>query len=98
MLAILKSGRNLEALRYPFETWEAAFSSFMLHTDQCNKDVIAECQYYYESKSVIANRDLDEESRDRNENEDKNKYDGEGDHDVEDDIDSPVVSFICFSD
>ena len=83
-------------MRHPFETWEVAFSSFMLHADQRDQDVVAGCQYYYESKSVMANRDLDEESRDQNGNEDENEYDGEGDHDVEDGIDSPVVSFLLF--
>ena len=96
MLSILKPWRNLEVLRYPFEMWEAAFSSFMLHTDQHDRDVIAGCQYYYVSKSVMVNGDLDEESQGRNENDDENEYDGEGDHDVQDDVNSPVVSFLSF--
>jgi hypothetical protein len=37
--------------------------SFVTNASQRDKNVIAESQYYYESKTIIANRDSEEEGR-----------------------------------
>jgi hypothetical protein len=61
MLAILKPWRNLDELKSNCATWEEAFTNFMEITNQRDKDVVAGCQYYYESKSIARNREYEDE-------------------------------------
>ena len=39
----------------------------MRNAKQCDKDVVARCQYYYESKEVVANRVFDDKREDNTE-------------------------------
>ena len=62
MLALLKPWRDLCQLKFESETWESAFKMFVENACQWDKDVIAGCQYYYESKNVAANGVIDNEN------------------------------------
>jgi hypothetical protein len=57
MLALLKPWKTLDELKINFHTWEDAFTNFMNTTNQRDKDVVAGCQYYYESNSIARNRE-----------------------------------------
>ena len=61
MLALLKPWRDLHLLKADDERWETAFATFLENASQRDRDVVACCQYYYESRSVSANRNVDEE-------------------------------------
>ena len=61
MLAFLKPWRNLHQLKSYEETWETAYNLYMESASQRDKDVVAGCQYYYESKNVAMNRNVEEE-------------------------------------
>ena len=56
MLALLKPWRNLFDLKDEHESWETAFNLYIGHADQRDKDVIAGCQYYYDSREVTRER------------------------------------------
>jgi hypothetical protein len=64
MLALLKPWRDLARLKMESEDWETVFNNFILNVaSQRDKDVIAGCQYYYESKNprgVIDENDEEE--------------------------------------
>jgi hypothetical protein len=64
MLAVLKPWRDLRQLKSEDETWELAFTTYIQNASQREKDVVAGCQYYYETKSVVANREFDDERKD----------------------------------
>lgn len=53
MLAFLKPWRNLDRLKGQVDCWETAFEIYMATTTQRDKDVVAGCQYYYDTRSVI---------------------------------------------
>ena len=55
MLAFLKSWRDLQELIGDSETWEIAFNQFMENANQRDHDMVAGCQYYYDSRNVIGN-------------------------------------------
>lgn len=61
MLAFLKPWRNLHQLKSCEETWEMAYNVYMENASQRDKDVVAGCQYYYETKNVAVNRSAEEE-------------------------------------
>jgi hypothetical protein len=61
MLALLKPWRKIQGLKDESELWEEAFDKFMASTTQRDKDVVAGCQYYYESRSVGSQRVLESE-------------------------------------
>ena len=61
MLAFLKPWRDLYRLKRDDETWESAFESYMTIASQREKDVVAGCQYYYDTRSVVEDRVVDEE-------------------------------------
>lgn len=67
MLALLKPWRDLRTLKAENVDWEEEFNSFIRTGSQRDRDVIAGCQYYYESKSVAANRAFEEERDDNTE-------------------------------
>ena len=71
MLALLKPWRDLQNLKEEEESWKAAFDLFMERGCQRDRDVVAGCQYYYESKNVASNR-IEEEGID-------DEVDGEND-------------------
>lgn len=86
MLAFLKPWRDLYHLKRDDETWESAFESYMTIASQREKDVVAGCQYYYDTRSVVEDRVVDEErdmrmdddvGTDHYENEDRNDGDDE---------------------
>jgi hypothetical protein len=52
MLALLKPWRKIQGLKDESELWEEAFDKFRESMTQRDKDVVAGCQYYYESRSV----------------------------------------------
>ena len=60
MLAFLKPWRDLYHLKRNDETWESAFESYIGVASQRDRDVIAGCQYYYDTRSVVQDR-VDEE-------------------------------------
>jgi hypothetical protein len=45
------------------ESWERAFDMFMQNASQRDRDVVSGCQYYYESRDVVANRSIEEERK-----------------------------------
>lgn len=56
MLALLKPWRDLRELKDENKSWEDEFNFFLETASQRDKDVISGSQYYYESKSVVADR------------------------------------------
>lgn len=92
MLSFLKPWRELESLKEVHEEWETAFTSFMKDAKQRDRDVVAGCQYYYESKNVVANREFDEERHDMNEDSDQIDKERGDEHEIEDDVISSFVS------
>jgi hypothetical protein len=81
----LKPWRNLKDLKDHHKSWEELFVSFIANASQQDKDVIARSQYYYESKTVVANRDSEEEGRNAGEEDDCNKVERMNEHEMEDD-------------
>jgi hypothetical protein len=67
MLALLKPWRNLFDLKDEDENWETAFNLYIGHANQRDKDVIAGCQYYYDSREVARERlnNVDKDVKDR---------------------------------
>ena len=61
MLALLKPWRDLRQLKEEGVSWESAFTGYMQNAPQRDKDVVAGCQYYYETKTIAVNNDLEEE-------------------------------------
>lgn len=61
MLALLKPWRDLRHLKNDNESWKTAYDEYMQTAIQRDRDVVAGCQYYYDSRSAIENRDEDEE-------------------------------------
>ena len=62
MLALLKPWRELEELKEDSETWESAFNIFMETATRRDRDVVAGCQYYYDSRnSARTDRTEDED-------------------------------------
>ena len=51
MLALLKPWRIFQDLKGDNEDWQTAFERFICDANQWDKDVVAGCQYYYESLS-----------------------------------------------
>jgi hypothetical protein len=64
MLAFLKPWRDLLFLKNDSESWEDAFNSYMENTTQRDRDVVAGCQYYYDSRSAMkaSHMDMEEEN------------------------------------
>ena len=50
MLAFLKPWRTLHDLKDNCENWKAAFEQYMQTANQRDRDVVAGCQYYYDSR------------------------------------------------
>ena len=63
MLTLLKPWRNLLDLKNEDESWQWAFNLYMQDASQRDKDVIAGCQYYYDSREVAQEKlsDVDED-------------------------------------
>ena len=92
MLALLKPWRDLRHLKTEYESWESAFTMFIEHVTQRDKDVVAGSQYYYDSRNVSTNRNINEEKEDDDVNEQDDGYDAETD--VEDE--STIISVSAF--
>jgi hypothetical protein len=90
MLSFLKPWRELRDLKTEGEAWEFAFDSYMKTAGQRDRDVIAGCQYYYESKNIVANRDDDEDGSDERDDISKNEI--EGTVNVDDDCQLEITS------
>ena len=61
MLSFLKPWRNLKDLKRNDDSWEAAFEMYMGTTNQRDKDVVAGCQYYYDTRSAMEEDKVDED-------------------------------------
>ena len=61
MLAFLKPWRNLKDLNGHADCWETAFETYMARTSQRDKDVVAGCQYYYDTRSAIEEEKVDDD-------------------------------------
>ena len=92
MLALLKPWRDLQDLKTNSESWETAFSDFLQNASQRDRDVIAGSEYYYKSRSVVTNRDGDEQKPSDVDEEDDE--DIEVDHRFEEEVMNSVVNFI----
>ena len=57
MLALLKPWRNLYQLKGNFSSWKLAFDTFIDNADQRDRDVVAGCQFYYDSRTITRNND-----------------------------------------
>lgn len=57
MLALLNPWRDISQLKGNFSTWKLAFDTFIDTADQRDRDVVAGCQYYYDSRTIIRNDD-----------------------------------------
>jgi hypothetical protein len=81
------------------DTWESAFLIYMQNVSQRDKDVTAGCQYYYESKNVIVDRDRDEATfEDMNEiDNDQLRINEEVQDETMDVSVSILLSILCFS-
>lgn len=88
ILAFLKPWRNLELLKDDDESWQSAFDGYMETANQRDRDVVAGCQYYYDSRTAIGKRGDDDEAQlnnARNERaEDDDDYGMESDDESED--------------
>ena len=62
MLALLKPWRELEDLKRDDENWEFAFNTFMETASRRDRDVVAGCQYYYNSRISMAVSDVEEDT------------------------------------
>ena len=91
MLALLKPWRDLRALKDVDDDWKTTFDRFMENGKQRDKDVIAGCQYYYESKDVAANRAFDNE-REESETELNDEDDERDMGDVEEEMEPSNVT------
>ena len=91
MLALLKPWRDLRELIGSHETWEKAFIHFMDNATQRDHDVVAGCQYYYESRNVVVNHEEDEEAVEDDNERRPNDVDGEID-DQSEEVSSTMVS------
>jgi hypothetical protein len=65
MLAFLRPWRDLRFLKDESESWEDAFNAYMKNANQRDRDVIAGCQYYYDSRSAMKTSDIDIEDETR---------------------------------
>ena len=61
MLAFLKPWRDLRCLKDECDSWESAFERYMRNATQRDKDVVAGCQYYYDTRTAVDNRDTVDE-------------------------------------
>jgi hypothetical protein len=57
MLALLKPWRDLYDLKDAHDGWEMAFNKNVESMNQRDKDVIAGCQYYYDSRTALGRND-----------------------------------------
>ena len=64
MLAFLKPWHDLQCLKNDCESWKSAFDGYMRTVTQWDRDVVAGCQYYYDSRMAVGNRDDTEEGMD----------------------------------
>ena len=84
MLALLKPWRELEDLKRDDENWEFAFNTFMETASRRDRDVVAGCQYYYDSRISTEVSDVEEDTRVNDESnvyleDDEERDNGEGD-------------------
>jgi hypothetical protein len=94
MLAFLKPWRDLRELIDNCGSWEMAFNQFMENANQRDRDVIAGCQYYYDSRNVVGGEERNEE-----ENDNVNEYHPEVDQvnvSIDDEGESSLVSVSFF--
>ena len=61
MLALLKPWRDLRELKEEDENWEYRFNLFLETASLRDKDIISGSQYYYESKNIVTEREIDDE-------------------------------------
>ena len=61
MLAFLKPWRTLHDLKDSCEDWKAAFERYMQMANQRDRDVVAGCQYYYDSRDGSNSSHVDRE-------------------------------------
>jgi hypothetical protein len=99
MLSFLKPWRDLRELMNGYDNWENAFNAYMRNASQRDKDVVAGCQYYYDSRNVAASRDV-EEMGFEGAGDVYEDGDDETDHDVDNDLRdeslNASVSFFLF--
>ena len=74
MLALLKPWRELEELKGDSETWESAFNIFMETATRCDRDVVAGCQYYYDSRNSARTDRAEDEDVDVDVDRDSHMY------------------------
>ena len=74
MLALLKPWRELEELKGDFETWESAFNIFMETATRRDRDVVAGCQYYYDSRNSARTDRAEDEDDDVDVDRDSHMY------------------------
>lgn len=94
MLTFLKPWRNLSYLKANDETWETAFNTYIEATSQRDRDVVAGCQYYYDSRTVVGKEGNDEDTDLNNERNDEQNFrnDMEDDDDLEEESSKTLVS------
>ena len=61
MLALLKPWRDLQELKEEDENWEYRFNLFLETASLRDKDIISGSQYYYESKNIVTEREIEDE-------------------------------------
>lgn len=62
MLALLKPWREIEDLKADGETWQSTFDIFMETASRRDRDVVAGCQYFYDSRNSRVVRDVEEDT------------------------------------
>jgi hypothetical protein len=75
MLAFLKPWRNLWHLKDDDESWETAFNKYIETSSQRDRDIVAESQYYYYSRTVVGKEENDEGTDSNNERNGEGNYD-----------------------
>lgn len=81
MLAFLKPWRDLRDLKDACDTWKDAFDKYMQNATQRDRDVVAGCQYYYDTRTQRENRDLENDPLVDVDMHEENEIEGGGDDD-----------------
>ena len=61
ILTLLKPWRDLRCLKNDDESWEVAYDAYLRTATRRDRDVVAGCQYYYDSRTSVEDKDMKEE-------------------------------------
>ena len=94
MLALLKPWRDLNELKEDCDDWESAFNVYMETACQRDKDVVAGCQYYYDSRNTTGDREVEEETPVTDDSDIQVANDDRDAEDDDFDYDDPIITSV----